>query len=246
MSSLPAETVPLTADVYRQAVASDDLVAARVRARQTDMLVSGMTDLGERALALVHRYRRDIEGYIRVNPRFAESLVPLAPDTSAPAVVAAMLDAGVLANVGPMAAVAGAIAECVGRDLLPFSRQVIVENGGDVFVRSTTPREVALLAESSDFEGLRVALPGSSAPVGIGTSSGTRGPSLSFGRADAVMAVAPSAAFADAAATAIANVVCGAGDLEGGLARARDLGVDGVLIVADGRMAAWGRIELAG
>ncbi len=236
----------MTAGAYRQAVASDDLVAARVRVKQTDMLVSAETDLGARAHTLVHRFRRHIEDYIVAHPNFAAALVPLGCDPAAPAVVGAMMAAAAAAGVGPMAAVAGAIADFVGGELLACGGDVIVENGGDVFIRSLAPREVLLLVENSQFEGLRVAVPPSPKPFGIGTSSGTTGPSLSFGRADAVMAVAPSASLADAAATAVANVVKGPNGLADGVARAREIGVAGVIVVAGGRMAAWGRIELIG
>jgi hypothetical protein len=237
---------PFGADAYRQAVASDDLVAARVKVKETDILVSAAVDLGDRAENLVQRYRARIESYIACHPNFARALTPLARDAAAPDVVRAMIAAGVLAGVGPMAAVAGAIAEFVGTELLPWSRDIIVENGGDIFVRSEAPREVLLLAENSEFEGLRITVPPSPRAIGLGTSSGTTGPSMSFGRADAVMAMAPSAALADAAATAVANVVKGPADLADGVARARQIGVDGIVIVAGGRMAAWGQIELVG
>ena len=156
-----------------------------------------------------------------------------------------MIAAAAVAGVGPMAAVAGAIAEYDGRGL-PSGGDLIVENGGDVFVRSAAPRELLLLAENSPFTGLRIALPPSPSPIGVGASSGTLGHSLSFGGADAVMAVAPSAALADAAATAIANTVKGVDHIEAGLARARRIGVDGVVILAGDRMAAWGDIRIAG
>jgi uncharacterized protein len=242
----PAVPGPMTADVYRQAVESDDLVAARVRVKQTDMLVSASVDLGERAETLVNRFRHQIEDYIVAHPNFAASLAPLERDPAAPAVVGAMISAGATAGVGPMAAVAGAIAEFVGTELLPYSRDVIVENGGDIFIRSEVPREVLLLVENTEFEGLRIAVPPSPKPFGIGTSSGTTGPSLSLGGTDAVMAVAPSASLADAAATAVANVVKGPGDLADGIARARQIGVDGVVVVTGQRIAAWGRIQLVG
>jgi len=246
IADLSAPPGLMTADVYRQAVASDDLVAARVRVKETDMLVSASVDLGRRAETLVHRFRRQIEDYIAAHPNFAAALVPLERDRAAPAVVGAMMAAAAEAGVGPMAAVAGAIAQFVGHELVAYSRDLIVENGGDIFVRSEAPREVLLLVENSEFEGLRVAVPPSPEPFGIGTSSGTTGTSLSFGEADAVMAVAASAALADAAATAVANVVKGPGDLADGVARARQIGVDGIVVVTGGRMAAWGRIELLG
>lgn len=236
----------LSADQYRRLVGSGDLVHTRVRVKQTDILVSGRRGFAVEAAALVRASRRQIEGYIASHPGFESSLVPIAGDPTAPPVVAAMIAAAALAGVGPMAAVAGAVAEYVGHGLASGGGDLIVENGGDLFVRSAAPRELLLLAENSAFVGLRIALPPSPAPIGVGTSSGTLGHSLSFGGADAVMAVAASASLADAAATAIANTVKGVDHLEAGLARAREIGVDGVVVLAGDRMAAWGDIRIAG
>ena len=113
-----------------------------------------------------------------------------------------MIRAGTVAGVGPMAAIAGAIAENVGRGLLEFADQVIVENGGDVFIKTRRPVTVGIYAGSSPLSmqiGMR--LDSKKAPLAVCTSSGTLGHSLSLGRADAVCAVADSCALADAAAT---------------------------------------------
>jgi ApbE superfamily uncharacterized protein (UPF0280 family) len=145
-----------------------------------------------------------------------------------------------------MAAVAGAIAGHVGAGLAGSSAEVIVENGGDVYCRSRRRREFMLLAEASDFVGLRVAIDGAGGAFGVGTSAGRLGHSLSFGRADAVMAVAPTAALADAMATGLANGVAGPDDVEACVERARAMGARGALAVAGDRMAAWGELELVG
>lgn len=236
----------LSADRYRRLLGSSDLIRTRIRIKQTDMLVSGRRGFASEAEALVRAARRQIEDYIAAHPGFEVSLVPIAADPAAPPIVATMIAASAVAGVGPMAAVAGAIAEYVGHGLLSGDDDLIVENGGDVFVRSAVPRELLLLAENSGFFGLRISLPPSAAPVGIGTSSGTLGHSFSFGKADAVMAVARTASLADAAATAIANTVKGVDHLEAGVARAREIGVDGVVIITRDRMAAWGGIQIAG
>ena len=234
------------AATYRRLARSDDLVTFGVRVRQTDMLVSAETNLERQALALVVDARAQIEGQIAAQPEFLSSLVPLAPDPAAPPVVAAMLEAARRARVGPMAAVAGAVADYVGRGLAANSAQIIVENGGDIFVRSRQGREIALVAEHNALAGLRIAIPAVPDGAGIATSAGTLGHSLSFGRADAVMVFAESGALADAIATAMGNMVNCAGDLKSALEWSRELGARAAAILADGHMAAWGEIELLG
>jgi len=148
-----------------------------------------------------------------------------------------------------MAAVAGAIAEQVGRGLLAQGvGEVLVENGGDLFLRRTRPVDVAVFAAQSPLSGrVAIRVPPDQMPCGVCCSSGTVGHSLSLGKADAVVVVSRSAALADAAATGIANLVDGApGSVEKALARAREIGaVDGVVVVLGDRLGAWGRVELA-
>jgi ApbE superfamily uncharacterized protein (UPF0280 family) len=145
-----------------------------------------------------------------------------------------------------MAAVAGAMAEFVGRELLPDSPEVIVENGGDIFLRSLREFKAGIFAGSSPLSlriGLRV--PPADQGLGVCTSSGTVGPSLSFGRADAVCVVAPSASLADAAATAVGNRVKSAQDLSTGLETAQAIaGLTGVVIIIGEKMGVWGKVEL--
>ena len=106
----------------------------------------------------------------------------------APGIVKAMAVAAQKASVGPMAAVAGAIAEFVGKDLLKFSEQVIVENGGDIFIRTDRKRTLGIYAgEDSPFTGkLAIEVDPCESGMGICTSSGTVSHSLSFGNADKV------------------------------------------------------------
>ena len=238
-----------TAADYRRLSGSGDLVTFGIRVKQTDMRVCAGEDLHAEALALVLEARAQVEGRIEGSPEFLTSLVPLVPlalDPAAPPVVAAMIESSRRAGVGPMAAVAGAIAEYVGRGLLDRSPEIIVENGGDIFMCTRRRRELTLLAENTALMGLRIALPALPEGAGIATSAGTLGHSLSFGRADAVMILAESGALADALATAIGNIVQGAADLERALATAQELGAQAAVIIADGHLAACGRIELIG
>jgi ApbE superfamily uncharacterized protein (UPF0280 family) len=234
------------ADAYRRLVKSEDLISVRVHVKQTDLLISGTCDLQEKALPLVKRFRKDIEDYLVKRPLFGKSFAPIDPDARAPEIVRTMIEASTRARVGPMASVAGAVAECVGRGLMPFSSEIIVENGGDVFLFTSKRREMLLLAESSKFKGLRIALDPTLHPAGICTSSGILGGSISLGRADAVMVMAPSAAFADAAATAIGNMVKRPSDLNAAVEAAQTMGVDAVVILIQDNMAAWGQVEILG
>ena len=234
----------IDANAYRSMVNPKGLVSGRVCVKQTDLLVSGTCDLRRKALPLVVYYRRHIEEYILDHPFFVRSLAPVPHDETAPEVVKTMIAASSRAGVGPMASVAGAIAEYVGLGLMPHSRDVIVENGGDIFLFTSRRREMLLLAESSLFQGVRIALEPTPKPIGICTSSGILGHSLSFGRADAVMVTADSASLADAAATAICNVVKQHSDVEAAIEKAQQIGINGVVILIGDRMGAWGRVEI--
>jgi hypothetical protein len=157
-----------------------------------------------------------------------------------------MIRAGNAAGVGPMAAVAGAVAEGVGRCLLEHSRQVVVENGGDIFLKTGRPAVVGLFAGHSPLSmkiGIRLAETGDG--IGVCTSSGTVGHSLSTGRADAVCVVAHSCALADAAATAIANRIHAPDGIEPAVSFGRSIaGVLGIVAVCGREMGAWGQVEL--
>ncbi len=138
------------------------------------------------------------------------------------------------------------MAEEVGRKLLEYVPEVIVENGGDIFFSSVRPVTVGVYAGGSPLSGkVGFKAGGAGQPLGICTSSGTVGHSLSMGRADAAIVTSRSAALADAVATAAGNLVQGPGDVERALAFALGVpGVLGVVIVAGARMGVQGQIEI--
>jgi ApbE superfamily uncharacterized protein (UPF0280 family) len=158
-----------------------------------------------------------------------------------------MLAAGRTAGVGPMAAVAGAVAAHAGEALLRDCPEVIVENGGDIYLKVSRPVTVGIFAgESPLSERIGIVLAPADTPVSVCTSSGTVGPSLSFGRADAVTVIASSAPLADAAATALGNVVRRKRDVRAALDRAQALpGITGVVVVVQEQLGVWGGVELA-
>ncbi|MEW6074981.1 MAG: UPF0280 family protein [Candidatus Omnitrophota bacterium] len=232
--------------IYRDWARSGQLKKTHVVVQETDLAV--YCDPAADPLFIERRvqvYRRQIEGYIAKDRRFLESLKPVEVELRAPAIVRNMATQAKKANVGPMAAVAGAIAEAVGRDLLKKGHtEVIVENGGDLFLKIKKPRLVGFYAGTSPFSG-RIALEvrPEDTPEGICTSSGTVGHSLSFGCADSVAIVSTNAALADAVATACANLVSGTQDLPKAVTFARSVGgIKGVVIIAKGNLASWGSI----
>jgi ApbE superfamily uncharacterized protein (UPF0280 family) len=145
-----------------------------------------------------------------------------------------------------MAAVAGAIAEFVGTELLAFSPEVILENGGDIFLKSQRKRIIGIYAGESPLTGkIGLEINGGPTPLGICTSSGTVGHSLSYGRADAVVVLSPSATLADAAATAIGNLIEQPGDIQSGIEFSKGIeGIKGVLIIEGADMGLWGEVKI--
>jgi ApbE superfamily uncharacterized protein (UPF0280 family) len=205
-------------------------------------------DVTEAATNLVIEARNSLENYICRHRVFLDALHPLDDDPSAPFLAREMLKVGMLAGVGPMAAVAGVIAEYVGRGLLERRDcdEVVVENGGDIFLQRRKDCTAAVFAGESPLSyRIGIRLPAGLMPVGVCTSSGTIGHSLSMGKADSVTVVAPSTALADATATRLGNEVGKSGDMGRALELAARIdGLSGVLIVVGEELGAWGEIEL--
>lgn len=231
---------------YRHWVEGKDLVGFTVTVRETDLYIRAAANLQRKAQRIVLKYREQLESYIRKTPRFESSLEPLPVPPHAPRIVMSMIEAGRKAGVGPMAAVAGAVAEEVGRELLAWSPEIIVENGGDIFLSITSPRTIGLYAGDSPLSGkLGLDVRPDETPLGICTSSGTVGHSLSYGKADAVVVLSSSAALADAAATAVGNRVRTADDIEAAIGFGQDIeGVKGIVIVVGPHLGAWGDVTL--
>ncbi len=231
---------------YRNLVRTDDLTKFEVVVKETDLLVRAEKDFSKETRESVLKYRHQLETYITMNPEFQKSLIPLTDDPHAPEIVREMIHASQLAQVGPMAAVAGAMAEWVSKDLLKLSEEVIVENGGDIFLATSRERTIGIYAGDSSISlKIGIVISPDETPLGVCTSSGTVGPSLSFGKADAVCILAKSSALADAAATAVGNVVKEKKDIESGLERGKEIeGIWGMLIIVEEKMGVWGNVKL--
>lgn len=235
-----------TTRTYRRKVRTRGLVSFNVAVKETDLWVSAARDLADATRDLIFDCRHQIETYIRSHPDFVSSLAPYDHDSYAPPLVKEMIEATGRVGVGPMASVAGAIAQHVGRGLLELSDQVIVENGGDIYLNAKRPLTVAVFAGTSPLsEKFGLKIPAARMPLGVCSSSGTVGHSLSLGAADAVCLLSRSAALADGAATALGNRIKKKRDLSLAAEWTREVqGILGGLIILGESMASWGAIEL--
>lgn len=235
-----------TERTYRKRVKAAGLFSFQVGVKETDLWVSAGEDLETETRDLVLQGRHQIETYLAGHPDFLSALEPYPDDPQAPPLVKEMIAATAPTGVGPMASVAGAMAEFVGRGLLRRTDQVIVENGGDIFLMAKRPVTVSIFAGDSPLsERLGLLIPTRQMPLGVCTSSGTVGHSLSFGSANAACVVSAGTALADGAATALGNRIRGRKDLSAvGEWAAGIPGILGCLVILGDRMTAWGDIEL--
>ncbi|RLB10132.1 MAG: UPF0280 family protein [Deltaproteobacteria bacterium] len=228
---------------YRKITRPEGLVSFSVQVKQTDLWISAKKELKREAELFVLSARNQIEGYIERYPEFSKTLLPWPEDLTAPPVVKDMIRAGRNAGIGPMSAVAGAIAEYVGKKLLRFSDEVIVENGGDVFLCLNRSVTVGILFGRECQIGVKIKE--DMMPAGVCSSSAKIGHSLSFGRADLVTVFSHSASVADSAATAIANRIKKAADIKE-LNRWADQikGIFGIVAIFNKNISLWGDLEI--
>jgi ApbE superfamily uncharacterized protein (UPF0280 family) len=193
----------------------------------------------------IRRQRNLLEAYISLQPEFRTALAPIRLLPEAPVVAVRMHAASMATGVGPMAAVAGAMAQLAAEAALAQgAAEAIVENGGDIYLASPEAVVIALYAGPGLLSG-RLALevqPGEM-PLAVCSSSGRLGHSFSFGDCDLATVVAPDAALADAAATLAGNLVRRESDLPGALERVAGLpGVSGLLLVKGDKIGVAGRL----
>ncbi|MEM0216354.1 MAG: UPF0280 family protein [Candidatus Bathyarchaeia archaeon] len=185
------------------------LFKRKIRLKETVCtIISDKIDAVEVAIASIVKSRKILELYVKNNPKFLYSLKPIKVDKG-PEVVMRMASAAEKANVGPMAAVAGVLADIAVENMIKIGCNVaVVENGGEISAISNVPVNTALLAGDHTLSGafgFRL----EEFPIGVATSSGLFSHALSFGEAEAVTIFAESAGLADAVATAIGNMIKG-------------------------------------
>ena len=231
---------------YRSFNESERWTSFRVRVETSDLYIRAGKDLAGPAQELVTNLRNRIREHIERQESFLTSFEPVERLPGCAEIIDRMYDASEQTGTGPMAAVAGAIAEVVGRGLMAESREVIVENGGDVWLSVLEPVKISIFTEGRYFKDrVTVLVRPDNTPCGICTSSGKTGPSISFGRADSATVVSPDAAFADAAATGACNLVKDDTSLDRAIDYCFSMKkTSGAVIIFRDKMALRGDIEL--
>jgi uncharacterized protein len=189
----------------------------------------------------IREQRSYLENFIRKDPFFQITLEPyVLLENDAPPIVKQMIERSAVFGIGPMAAVAGAIAGFAVQAMMDEgATYAVVDNGGDICILNDQPIAVGIYAGSSPIKDLAFQLPARQRPLGICTSSGTVGPSISFGSADAAAVISQDVALADAAATALGNAVTAKGPLQECFQAIDQPGIEGALVIRGDKMALW-------
>ena len=214
------------------------IIKVRKTFKESSILFQSDRELAiKAAVEAVLRHRLELDRYILGNPTFLRELEPIDVEPYAPRIVQTMSNAAKAAGVGPMATVAGALADVALEAMLASKASVaIVEDGGEIAASSQRPFNIGLYAGKTPLSkqvGFRI-LP-ADCPIGVATSSASLGHAISFGEADSATVFARTAALADGAATAICNAVKGEDperSIQKGLKHAKSIpGVRGVMVV---------------
>jgi len=205
-------------------------------------------EMAEFALEKLKTVRDELETYLAEDSFFKKSLKPCPVMETAPGFAKQMAAAAEKAGVGPMAAVAGIFSEIIGRALLEnFSiGELVIENGGDIFMKLQNPLIMRIFAGESDLSGMvGLEITADQTPLGVCTSAGTVGPSLSFGKADAVMIACRETALADAFATAFGNLIKKPADVEKVLRRTEAVAeIIAAVLICDDQIGIRGEFEM--
>ncbi len=243
------------------------LIFCTIKAKESDLHVGAPENAAKavfaRAQSALIAIREPLEAYANAHPAFVKALAPLPETEDMPNIVREMCRAAQKAGVGPMAAVAGAVNDFLAEELLKLSDELILENGGDIFIQTATERNILVYAGASPLSGkLGVRVPPGA--WGVCASSATVGHALSFGKADAAVILTKpydavgdavlsvpqnthreNTALSDACATALGNRIKTFDDIEPALNWALSVeGVCGALAVLGGAFGALGEIEL--
>ena len=245
-SLLPIKLNMYEERLYRKDFAKD-WYSYEICVKETDLLVQSKEKLDEQIIyRSVKNYRKELEDYIRNFPEIKSSLSSFSLKEPAPSIIKDMVEKSSLVGIGPMASVAGAIAEYVGKDLLEFTCELVVENGGDIFMKKRGDILLGLYAgEASFINNFLLRVENKDSCMGICSSSSFLGHSLSLGRADLSTVISESAVFADAMATKLTNMVKDEKDIDAAIQFCKKFSLSrGVVVVKRDKLGIWGEVEL--
>ena len=222
-----------------------NIVRRRFHLKETFATVIAAECFMELAGQAIAVSRNTIEAYIARRPGFRTALEPLPVEAEAPAVIRFMAAAAARAAVGPMAAVAGAIAQSTVEALVAAgATYVIMDNGGDIVLFIDRPVTIGIFTGPAKIRDIALRFLPRPEIFSVCTSSGTVGHSLSFGCADAATVIAGDGYLADAVATTLGNRVKKGSEKEIAQAIQESLiaGVEGLLVVANDRLGVGGKL----
>ncbi len=229
---------------YRKSF-SNEMKWYNVCVEETDLMIGTDENYSKQVLKMVRTLRHDIYAAIEKNQDFFTSLVPI-EYIEVQGIAKIMVDAAKLAGVGPFAAVAGAINDMLAEKLMDMSKQIFIENGGDIYINSEKERKIGIFAGNSVLSNkFAIEIPKELFPVGICTSSATVGHSFSMGKADAAVVICKTSAVADAFATALCNRIKKTEDIAPSLEWVDSFEqVIGAVAIMDDKIGAIGNIKL--
>lgn len=231
--------------LYRNKVLSKFKI--EVSFKESDLLICSDNEIAkEKAQGVLVKYYEQVEKYIMENPLFLTSLSPLEIDQAAPAIIKEMLEASQVTGIGPFSSVAGAVAQYVGEELLGYCQEIIVENGGDIFLKINQDKIIGVyLGQELKVNNINLKIKKRGQAFGVASSSSSLGHSLNFGKADLVSVVAKNIIIADGFATAISNRIKKIEDVNKILAEVKDkFPIEGLLVAFEGKIFLWGDLEI--
>ena len=238
---------------YRNQFSQQRFRSFVVNYKETDLWIgidpaSFQEEMKNVSLLKVKELRTILEKYLLTDPVFGKTFDPHQIEPNAPEIVKVMAKAATRAGVGPMAAVAGTFAEAVGRHLMEqFDiQEIVVENGGDIFLKIKRNLLMSVYAGNSPLsEKIGIEIQATESPLGVCTSAGTVGPSISFGKADAAMIVCRNTALADAFATAFGNRVKTPDDIQAAITQTEQFPeILSAVIICRDKIAIRGKFEM--
>ncbi|MGM0366762.1 MAG: UPF0280 family protein [Actinomycetota bacterium] len=233
---------------YRKKIGSNTAYKWHIVFRHSDLYVASNKNIIDSLVKYLTEFYQAIEEVIAANPSFRKSICPVKQNPSYPSIINEMIKKSAIFGVGPMASVAGAVCDFAGRKLISQCSTIIIENGGDIFIKSDHDIVAGIYAEGRGIsDKLKLKIDHRDTPCGLCSSSGVLGHSLSLGKSDLASVMATTAIAADAAATSMANRISAAGDIQAAIDEFRKKpGIRGLLAIKDKKIGLWGRMELAG
>ncbi|WP_022671014.1 UPF0280 family protein [Hippea alviniae] len=231
--------------IYRNSFDTEGFCAFEVSYKYSNLFIKSCSDNRFEIFELLKKLIEQLESYISKRKEFLTSLKPIKTDRKAPKIANIMIEAAKRADVGPMAAVAGAIAEEIGRYILKNCQECVIENGGDLFLKLNRPARIGIYTNNPLFKDyITFSVNLNNQAFGVCASSSKIGPSLSKGKADLSVIIDKNTAFADAMATATANMIKETSDIEKAINFAKSKGVIGCLFIKDEKLGIWGNLKL--